>query len=172
MKTTVTKTECRLYVGTYAKYNNGDLTGAWLDLSDYNDQEDFIEACKELHKDETDPELMFQDSENIPESLYSESSVNENLWEYMELDEDEREALSDWLDNGNEFDIDSFRDDFAGQWGNEEKFADNLAEELGYFAAMKEAGMNEAYFDVSAFARDLFCGDYWISDNGYVFRNS
>ena len=39
-----------LIVGTYAKYNNGSLSGAWLDLSDYSDKEEFYEAClKQLY---------------------------------------------------------------------------------------------------------------------------
>ena len=45
-----TLSEARVYVGTYGKYNNGSLFGAWLDLSDYSDKEDFYEACRELHK--------------------------------------------------------------------------------------------------------------------------
>ena len=61
--------EAKVYVGTYAKYNNGSLSGAWLDLSDYSDKEEFYEACRELHKDEEDAEYMFQDWENVPEGL-------------------------------------------------------------------------------------------------------
>ena len=61
--------EAKVYVGTYAKYNNGSLFGAWLDLSDYSDKEEFYEACRELHKDEEDAEYMFQDWENVPEGL-------------------------------------------------------------------------------------------------------
>ena len=61
---TATLSEARVYVGTYGKYNNGSLFGAWLDLSDYSDKEDFYEACRELHKDEEDAEYMFQDWEN------------------------------------------------------------------------------------------------------------
>lgn len=41
--------EAKVYVGTYAKYNNGSLFGAWLDLSDYSDKEEFYEACREPH---------------------------------------------------------------------------------------------------------------------------
>ena len=33
-----------VYVGTYAKYNNGSLSGAWLDLSDYSDKEEFLRS--------------------------------------------------------------------------------------------------------------------------------
>ena len=58
---------------TYGKYNNGSLSGAWLDLSDYSDKEEFYEACRELHKDEEDAEYMFQDWENVPEGLIGES---------------------------------------------------------------------------------------------------
>ena len=51
----------KVYVGTYAKYNNGNLFGEWLELDDYSDEDEFLEACRELHSDEEDPELMFQD---------------------------------------------------------------------------------------------------------------
>ena len=47
----VTLSEARVYVGTYNKYNNGSLFGKWLDLSDYSDMDEFLEACRELHKD-------------------------------------------------------------------------------------------------------------------------
>ena len=36
----------KVYVGTYGKYNNGSLFGAWLDLSNYSDKEEFYEACR------------------------------------------------------------------------------------------------------------------------------
>ena len=39
--------EAKVYVGTYVKYNNGSLSGAWLDLSDYSDKEEFYEALSE-----------------------------------------------------------------------------------------------------------------------------
>ena len=70
---TATLSEASVYVGTYGKYNNGSLFGAWLDLSDYADKEEFYEACRELHKDEEDAEFMFQDWENVPEGLIGES---------------------------------------------------------------------------------------------------
>ena len=85
-----------LYVGTYHKYAEGSLFGEWLYLEDYADAEEFMEACRELHKDEADPELMFQDYENFPASLYSECAGLDNIaaiYEWMELDENEREML-------------------------------------------------------------------------------
>ncbi|WP_317226435.1 antirestriction protein ArdA [Chryseobacterium arthrosphaerae] len=43
-----------IYVGTYAKYNNGSLFGKWLDLGDYSDYDELITAMYELHFDEQD----------------------------------------------------------------------------------------------------------------------
>lgn len=60
---------CKLYVGTYAKYNAGNLAGAWIDLAECKDYQDFIARCKELHSDEADPELMVQDTEGLPDGL-------------------------------------------------------------------------------------------------------
>lgn len=75
----------KLYVGTYAKYNAGSIGGAWIDLDKYKGADDFIAACRRLHKDEADPELMFQDVETDPgcdwqEGLYSESAVPRDYW--------------------------------------------------------------------------------------------
>lgn len=48
----------RIYVGTYAKYNDGSIDGKWIDISEYNTYEEFVDACRELHADEEDPEFM------------------------------------------------------------------------------------------------------------------
>ena len=51
---------------TYHKYNEGrSLTGGmWLDLSSFSSYDDFMAACRWLHRDESDPEFMFLDYEN------------------------------------------------------------------------------------------------------------
>ena len=33
--------QVRVYVGTYAKYNNGSIFGEWLTLGDYENAEEF-----------------------------------------------------------------------------------------------------------------------------------
>ena len=75
----------KLYVGTYAKYASGSIAGAWLDLDKFANADEFEAACRRLHKDERDPELMFQDVETDPgcdwqEGLYSESSIPSDYW--------------------------------------------------------------------------------------------
>ena len=123
-----TLSEARVYVGTYAKYNNGSLYGAWLDLSDYSDKEEFYEACRELHGDEEDAEYMFQDWENVPEGLIGESWISENFFALCDavedLDDTEQEAFFVWCnykshDLGEEdadYLIRDFRDEYLGQY--------------------------------------------------------
>ena len=74
-----------IYVGTYAKYNNGNLNGDWLDITNMT-AEEFEEACIELHDDEEYPEFMYQDT-NLPDILsgfVTESNVDEQLFTVIE----------------------------------------------------------------------------------------
>lgn len=73
--------KARVYVGTYRKYNEGSIDGAWLNLADYKSKNEFLEACRRLHKDEADPEFMFQDWEGIPSWMIRESSIDAEVWE-------------------------------------------------------------------------------------------
>lgn len=75
----------RIYCGTYEKYNSGSLQGKWLNVEDYDSKEDFLRACGELHDDETDPEFMFQDWENVPSGLISESWISEIVFKSNEI---------------------------------------------------------------------------------------
>ena len=34
----------KVYVGTYHKYNSGSIQGEWLDLTDFANKDDFLEA--------------------------------------------------------------------------------------------------------------------------------
>lgn len=70
-----------VYVGTWHKYNCGSIFGQWFDLTDFDDEDDFQEACRELHANEADPEFMFQDWEGIPSDFASESSVE---WAFID----------------------------------------------------------------------------------------
>lgn len=67
-----------LYVGTYKKYTAGSVSGAWLRLANYDCLNEFLAACRELHKDEATPEFMFQDFEHF-EPWYKEDNI-EDVW--------------------------------------------------------------------------------------------
>jgi antirestriction protein len=132
------KTDAALYVGTYAKYNNGSIYGKWVKLSDYSDAEGFLEYCRELHSDEEDPEFMFQDFEGFPSSFYSESmscDELEKLLEYVNMNEDDRELLELYADatgyNITEVNLRDAQDAHHGSADSEADFAERMAEECG-----------------------------------------
>ena len=167
--------EPALYVGTYAKYNNGDLTGMWISLARCYDYDEFMKVCYFLHRDEEDPELMFQDCDNIPDCWYIECGLDEETFDlikaYGELDEDEQRAYEAYLDLRCESDItvEDFREHYCGEWHSEEEFAENLIEELGILDEVPEH--LRRFFDMEAYARELFAYDYDYTD-GFVFRTT
>ena len=59
----------RVYVGTYAKYNAGNLDGKWISLADCKDYDAFLAQCRAAHRSERDPEFMIQDNSDFPDGL-------------------------------------------------------------------------------------------------------
>lgn len=167
-------TGARIYVGTYGKYASGSIAGAWLNLEDYADREDFLKACAELHKDESDPELMFQDYEGFPSGFYSESSVPAELWDWLELDEDDRNILEAYQNCMDETaTIEDARDAYCGKYDSEEDFAAEWFEEIGDLKSVPD--FLRYHIDWEGVARDLSIGGDFMfhrDDNGdvYVFR--
>lgn len=176
-----------LYVGSYGKYaGEQGIEGSWLKLEDYADAEDFINACYELHSDEEDPEIMFQDCMGIPDFLYQESLSHDNIediYSWLALDEDERERME------------AYEEVIGGANGRsiEERAAEA---ENAYFTTLDKnnAGFDlykslaeqmvdegiidfdnveflQRYFDYEALGRDLSF-EYSIADNGMVFSKN
>jgi antirestriction protein len=120
---------------------------------------------------------MFQDYEYVPEGLINESWISEHVFKLMEIisgmDSDTADAFGIWCKNGhinfskadpNDL-LENFQDEYIGKYESEEDFARELMEQrddLNDFA--------KQYFDCEAYARDLFCSDYW-GDEGHVFYN-
>lgn len=161
----------RIYVGTYAKYNSGSIAGAWLNLEDYADRDAFYQACAALHKNEEDPEFMFQDYEGFPKAFYSESSVSDELFDWLELDEDDRNLLAAYQDAIDEKgDIEAARDAFYGIHESPEDFAQSFYEETGMDKDIPDA--LRCHIDWEGVARD-FGYEGWAfhrADDGvYVF---
>lgn len=164
----------QIYVGTYAKYNTGDLKGAWLDMEQYGDKDSFYEACRELHKDEHDPEFMFQDFEGIPKGLVGESFVKDELWDWLALDEDDRALLAVYQEHvRDDADIDEARDKYLGKYESKIAWAEEHLEESGSLESIPEN--LRYYFNYEAWARDAeiggdVCfvrhdGDLWVFSN-------
>ena len=88
----------RIYVGTWAKYNAGSLSGEWLALKDYDNYSELCEVMRAIHEDETDPEPMIQDCEDFPEGFsvvsgsLSEEEYNDILKACKEEEEEGEES--------------------------------------------------------------------------------
>lgn len=168
----------QIYVGTYAKYNNGDLSGEWLDLADYSTAEELMEAMQAIHEDEEDPEYMIQDMEEHAEALGVEESMSEEDWEqvYEALEALEKsyldiEAVQAYCKNtGEPINSDSIREAeeaYQGTYDSDEDFAQELAEEIG--AVNHGASWPNNCIDWEWAAREIMYDYFEI--NGHYFRN-
>ena len=163
----------KIYVNTYQKYNLGYLSGgAWLDVTDYDNADEFYAACRKLHKDEVNPEFMFQstnDETGLLDSLYSESLIPPILWDILdEIEEDNLEAFAAFVSHFGEPDIDRFGESFHGFYDSELEFAEELFDTIH----LGEIPEHLHYFiDYKKFSRDIFIDDY-IFINGWVFNRN
>ena len=163
---TTTQNTVSIYVGTYAKYNEGSLFGAWIDVTDLTEEE-FNQKCIELHQDEEDPEFMFQDFEanGVLKEFISEGGIDSDFWEMKEnlneLSDNEIEAFDIFICNGHPADIYKFQDAYRGhcnEYNIEQAFGEQIAEEMGYIQEIPEH--LRYYFDFEAFGRDLLMTDF------------
>ena len=156
-----------VYVGTYAKYNDGSIFGAWIDLTKIIDEEDFNELCKEIHYLEEDPEFMFQDWQSIPSKYISENGLSSEFWEYLEVYQgtDNTEALKCFVDYG--YEAQNFSSYYMGRYDNEQEYAEALLDETGEINEIPQH--LRYYFDYESYANDLFVNDYLFID-GFVFQ--
>lgn len=146
----------RIYVGTYAKYNDGSIDGKWIDIPDYNTYEEFVDACRELHSDENDPEFMVQDYENFPRKWYHEGGLPseeefDKINEFYMMDDDEKAAYEEYvdLDYGDD-DIEAFHEKYIGKFHSMSDFGYYLIDNYG----MPSENI-DWYFDYEAFGREL-----------------
>lgn len=115
-----------VYCSTYKKYISGNLGGAWINLANYSSAREFYAKCAEIHKDEADPEFMFQDAGHLPAELYCEESVYSEYWtvinEVKAWPPEKEEAYCDYLgENGFPAccdSLDEFLDNYTGTQAN------------------------------------------------------
>ena len=172
-------TNLQVYVGTYHKYNNGSLYGKWINLADYQNIKEFYGEIRELHKDEEDPEFMFQDYE-VPKvitslNLISEGYISEDIFEVIRSIEDsvyDEEVIEAYLvsygynDEGIEDVISKVEDSYVGQYDSDIEFVQGLLEGCG---DIPENLPTYIYIDWERTSRDIMF-DYSASD-GHYFRN-
>ncbi len=127
-------TDPKIYVGTYAKYNAGDLSGDWLSLRDFETFEDLIEACMELHSDEADPELMIQDCDDMPDGLTVGESISREEFD------DIKQALQEESEGVPAYSIIGYSDKAIAVTGDTRKIAAELRALGGRFNSRLSCG--------------------------------
>jgi antirestriction protein len=158
----------KIYVGTYAKYNKGSIAGAWLDLNDYNDAEQFIDACYTLHNDEQDAELMFQDFDDIHKNYCRECIDMQEVYYYVDACND---GIKDVIDAGLDCEIplDSIMDAYIGSYDSDSDFAYEMAFDMGYIDEMEKVSpWLTGAIDWNHAARELMLDN--VSSKGHYFN--
>jgi antirestriction protein len=171
--------EPALYCCTYAKYNRGSIAGKWLKLHDYDGIGAFLQACREVHRDEADPELMFQDYEGMPDQLFSESLSEaglQKLYDWLQLGNADRRLLDEYLDatgySFGEVDVQDVRSklycilDYPFIGDHNTAMGWHVIDE-GLIVAPDNL---RCYINFETLGRD-WLSDFSVSTNGYVFTD-
>lgn len=154
-------------------YIDGTPTkGLWINLAEVTCEADVLETLVKagLTGSDYDGDLLVADVEGaLARSFYYSVTDTFDLDGYIECrDEiDDEESVAAFIDWYGSWDHETFADAFAGSYESQEAFAEQLIDDTGMLDEMPEH--LRCYFDVAQFARDLFCGDYYRDDAGFVF---
>ena len=173
-----TNTTPRVYVSTYARYAGGSLAGGWIELEGH-DADTFREACLSLlsatsGRSEIDPapEIMFQDFEGFPRSLYGESGLSPVIWDWLECSDEEREVWEAYAEAIGcplaETTLAQAQEAFVGRFDSVEEFAEQTCEECDQIGSIPDFIRN--CIDWLAVWDSALRFDYAEND-GFFFRN-
>jgi antirestriction protein len=181
MNTIETTTTPRAWVGCLGCYNNGRLTGEWLDAEGAQDltgagltNDDG--RCVRCNAEEfwcLDVEGLAKCEEMSPSTFVERAEEAQAINEHEDAD-----ALRAFLDNegrtGTADDIEEFEDRYAGDFGSVEEYADEMLEGCGLLEEVPHA--LRYYIDTAKFGRDMeLGGDIDTVHHAfgvYVFRTS
>lgn len=143
----------RIYVADLEAYNNGRLEGEWLDLADYNDADELMDAIQDVLKKSGGEEYAIHDVEYIPSSMYSEYMGKrdfEELYKMMDLAKQNDLPLEVVQEVVSQYDA-SAVDDFVGKYDTAVDFAEQLVDDMG----IESFNDFEYYLDISETDRRL-----------------
>ena len=155
----------RIYVADLEAYNNGRLVGEWLDLSDYNDADELMDAIQDVLKKSGGEEYAIHDYENFPSSMYSEYMGKrdfEELYEMMELAKDNDLPLEVVQEVVSQYDAKAV-EEFYRTFDDAEDFAQELVDDLG----IESFNNFESYLYISETDRRLLAqemADSYVDD--------
>ena len=167
----------RAWVGCLSCYNSGRLLGKWIDGTECEDLESAGIATLETVGDYTAPrcvkcfgdEFSVMDHENYLGLISGECGISEAAGQLAEINDDnEREIVIAWLGNGMQFDLDTMRDCYLGEYSSDQDMAEEYISGTGMLDG-KEMEFLARYFDYESFARDLMNDIFEF--NGHYFRS-
>jgi antirestriction protein len=123
----------KIYVADLEAYNNGKLSGVWLDLMDYDDADELMGAIQDFLKTTGGEEYAIHDVENIPSRMYSEYMGQrdfEELYEMIDLAKDNDLPLEVVFQVVSQYSP-SAVDEFVGKYDSADDFAQELVDDIG-----------------------------------------
>ena len=154
----------KIYVADLEAYNNGRLSGVWLDLTDYSDADELMDAINDFLKTTGGEEYAVHDYENLPRSMYSEyMGVRdfEEIYEMLDLAKENDLPLDVVMEMVSQFDTMAVRE-HVGTFDSEQDFAEQLVDDLGGIQNFNDF---EYYLEISDTDRRLLSQE--MAD-GYV----
>jgi antirestriction protein len=123
----------KVYVADLEAYNNGKLVGEWLDLSDYNDADELMDAIQDFLKTSGGGEYAIHDYENLPSSMYSEYMGKrdfEEIYQMIDLAKDNNLPLEVAMEVVSQYG-ESALDEYNGVYDSAVDFAEELSDDIG-----------------------------------------
>jgi Antirestriction protein (ArdA) len=149
--------------------------GKWFDLDTLTSVDDVLDEFTRagLTPKNYGGDLLVADIEgDLARCFYSSRSDFFDLDSFMDCRDQcqDENAAAAFIDYFGSWDRQAFESAYMGHYASAEAFAEQYIDDSGLLSEVPEH--LQCYFDVERFARDLFLGDYWISDSGYVFSSN
>lgn len=123
----------KIYVADLEAYNSGRLVGVWLDLTDYEDAEELMDAISKFLEESGGEEFAIHDYENLPSSMYSEYMGErdfQEIYQMMDLAKDKDLPLDVVMEVTHELGENAV-DEFYGVYDSAVDFAEQLVDDIG-----------------------------------------
>lgn len=156
-------------------YVQGDpLAGIWIPLDDVEYDHDIDAALCAAGFDSEGGDILCADVEGpLATCCYNSRLDSFDLAAFIALRDDvehrdlDSEAVAAFIGWYGSWDRQAFESAYMGRHDSEEAFAEQYIDDAGLLSEVPEH--LQAYFDVAAFARDVFMGDYYFDSDGFVF---
>lgn len=166
-------TTLKIYVGTYHKYNCGNLRGRWLDLP--MNENELDEALNWIAEGEESPEFMIQDYESDylkVDECENIHELNEQAQKVADLYNGDLMKLKAYIERGYNLaealeKVESGDGYFIEAQTKEDLAYSYIDEVYGYVSNLDKETLAR-YFDFEAFGRDL-AFDATQTDDGFLF---